>query len=83
MLHVILDLPPIDVKPEPLCRDCGTALPVGNQSDGKGGQYAIVTCFNPACDLRHVTRELTNYLALSADELEAYRAMNRSYEKAV
>ena len=65
------------------CRDCGMPLDVQRQADGKGGSYVIVTCWNPQCLLRTVTRSLTTYSNLTDSELEAYREMNRAQLAAV
>jgi hypothetical protein len=64
------------------CRDCGMPLDTQRQADGKGGFYIIVTCWNPRCLLRTVTRSLTTYSSLTDSELEAYREMNRSQQAA-
>jgi hypothetical protein len=53
-------------------------MDVQRQADGKGGSYVIVTCWNPQCLLRTVTRSLTTYSKLTESELEAYREMNRA-----
>lgn len=60
------------------CKDCGQLLDSQLQADGKGDFYIIVTCFNPQCELRHVTRSLEGYKQLTPEELEAYREMNRN-----
>jgi len=52
-------------------------MDVQRQADGRGGSYLIVTCWNPDCDLRTVTRSLTTYVRLTEAELEAYRQTNR------
>ena len=61
-----------------LCHDCGKPLDVQRQVDGKGGSYIIVTCWNPQCLLRTVTRSLTTYSNLTDSDWEPYREMNRS-----
>lgn len=66
-----------------LCRDCGKPLDCRSQADGKGSSYLIVTCWNPACLLRTVTRSLATYYKLTETELEAYREMNRVREATV
>jgi hypothetical protein len=63
---------------EHICHDCGMPLDVQHQSDGKGGSYIIVTCWNPQCLLRTVTRSLTTYSTLTDSDWEAYREMNRT-----
>ena len=62
---------------ECLCHDCGMPLDARGQSDGKGGSYVIVTCWNPQCLLRTVTRSLETYSSLTDSDWEAYREMNR------
>jgi len=59
------------------CHDCGKTMDAQRQMDGKGGFYIIVTCWNPDCLLRTVTRSLTTYSNLTDNEWEAYRDMNR------
>jgi len=65
------------VPPCPVCHDCGQPLDTQPQADGKGGSYLLVTCWNPDCMLRSVTRSLESYLLLTEAELTAYREMNR------
>ena len=60
-----------------LCRDCGQPLDAQCQADGKGSTFIIVTCWNPDCMLRTVTRSLESYLLLTESELASYREMNR------
>lgn len=59
------------------CRDCGQPLDQQPQADGKGGRYVLVTCWNPDCGLRTVTRSLASYGLLTEAELETYRLMNK------
>lgn len=59
------------------CHDCGKPLDAQRQADGKGGSYIIVTCWNPICPLRTVTRSLSTYASLTDSDWEAYREMNR------
>lgn len=63
---------------EYICHDCGMPLDAQHQSDGKGGSYVIVTCWNPQCLLRTVTRSVATYSTLTDSDWEAYREMNRS-----
>lgn len=65
------------------CHDCGMPLDAQRQADGKGGFYIIVTCWNPKCLLRTVTRSLTTYASITDSDWEAYREMNRSYTQDV
>ncbi len=60
------------------CHDCGMHLDAQRQADGKGGSYIIVTCWNPQCLLRAVTRSLTTYSSLTDSDWEVYREMNRA-----
>jgi len=64
---------------ECFCHDCGMPLDARCQSDGKGGSHIIVTCWNPQCLLRTVTRSLTTYSSLTDSDWEAYREMNRAH----
>ena len=48
------------------------------EADGKGGFYIIVTCWNPQCLLRTVTRSLSTYASLTDSDWEDYREMNRN-----
>ena len=66
-----------------LCHDCGKPLDTKSQDDGKGGSYIIVTCWNPHCLLRTVTRSLDTYTNLSDAEWEAYRQMNRPQDASI
>ena len=59
------------------CHDCGMPLDAQLQDDGKGDYNIIVTCWNPQCLLRTVTRSLTTYTNLTDSDWEAYREMNR------
>ena len=65
-----------------LCHDCGKPLDTQHQDDGKGGSYIIVTCWNPTCLLRAVTRSLMTYRTLTDIEWESYREMNRAQVRA-
>ena len=67
-----------NISQDCVCHDCGKPLDTKRQADGKGGYYVIVTCWNPQCLLRTVTRSLATYASLTDSELEAYREMNRS-----
>jgi len=71
------------IVPECRCRDCGQPLDCQYQADGKGGFYWLVTCWNPSCLLRTVTRSLATYSKLTDSDLEAYREMNRVREATV
>ena len=71
------------ISQECLCHDCGKPMDAQRQADGKGGSYIIVTCWNPQCLLRTVTRSLTTYFSLTESDLEAYRDMNRVRAEAV
>lgn len=66
-----------------LCRDCGMPLDCQSQDNGKGGFITLMTCWNPACLLRTVTRTPATYYKLTETELEAYREMNRVREATV
>lgn len=59
------------------CRECGQVLDAQSQADGRGGSFLLVTCWNPDCGLRTVTRSLESYGLLTEAELESYREMNR------
>ncbi len=63
---------------EHVCRDCKMPLDTQCQADGNGGTFIIVTCWNPQCLLRAVTRSLNTYSTLSDSDWEAYREMNRT-----
>lgn len=79
------------IPPEPLhpdspqaichCKDCGNLLDAQLQADGAGDFFIIVTCFNPQCELRYVTRSLESYKQLTEQELESYKVMNRTAVK--
>ena len=60
------------------CHDCRKPLDAQLQADGKGGFYIIVTCWNPQCLLRTVTRSLSTYASLTDSDWEDYREMNRN-----
>ena len=70
---MVATIPPENI----ICHDCGKPLDVQHQADGDGGSYMIVTCWNPQCLLRTVTRSLNTYINLTDVEWEAYRDMNR------
>lgn len=61
------------------CRDCGSQLDLVEQarSPRVGGYMQLVTCWNKACLLYGVTREINTYLEMSEADLESYREMNR------
>jgi hypothetical protein len=59
------------------CLECQQEMDAQQQADGKGGSYTIITCWNPDCGMRTVTRSLASYSRLTADEIASYREMNR------
>ena len=69
------------VPPCPVCHDCGQPMDTQPQADGKGSSYLLVTCWNPDCGLRTVTRSLESYGLLTESDLESYREMNRTRDE--
>lgn len=61
------------------CHDCGKPLDAKRQNDGKGGYFILVTCWNPDCLLRMVTRSLSTYSSITDSDWEAYRELNRTH----
>ncbi len=63
------------------CHDCGQPLDCQCQQDGRGGSYLLVTCWNPDCMLRTVTRSLDTYTLMQESDFAAYREMNRKRDE--